>query len=160
MHLHTTQWYERSSPAWKTLSSSLTSVFGVQGHHHIQFVLNIKHQHTEGTFQSFLLSKPLGNTYVVHNLLGVEGLVKHEDRDFSTTGLQQKATLELLSSLCFPQASHCPAKGKAKAASISVAGTANESNRVDTEWVFPQSPPCSRQQPSIYHASFHQYTSG
>ena len=106
LHLHTTQWYKRSSPGWKTLSSCLTSVFGVHGHHHIQFVLNRKHHHIEGTFQSFLLSKPLGNTYVIHSVLAAEGLVNHGDLDFTTTGLQQKAMLDLLSSLCFPQASH------------------------------------------------------
>lgn len=65
-------------------------------------------------------------------------LVKQED--LNTTGLQQKATLDLLSSLCFPQAWHCPTKGKAKAASISLAYTANVSNGVDTDWVFPQAP--------------------
>lgn len=56
-------------------------------------------------------------------------------------------------SLCFPQTPHYHTRRKSKAASISTAGTSNESNSVDTDCFSPETPPCPGSSPAgtIYH---------
>lgn len=90
------------------------------------------------------VTKALGNTSCAPPPAGCEGSSQAWRPQPEHTGLQQNATLALQSRLGFPQASHCPTKGKA--ASVSVEGTANVSTRADTDRVLSQ--PCPRQQPS------------